>query len=364
MRIDSLTFFRFAAAVIVLFFHFGRETDLVAMWSPFIVSGPAMVTFFFTLSGFVMLISHYHKTNLSLRKYYVARIARIFPIYVFALFFTAFLVLGYGINDIYSLVLSFFFMQSWVSPYPTAMNTPGWSLSVEVFFYVSFPIIIWAIRKHQPRTSFVVLFTLAVYFVTQIILSRMLSAPDYSSYPSFLHDMVNYFPLSHLCSFLMGITGGLICIRYPQYFTKTGLHSYLVLFAAFYLTYFLLQNRDFIQGYIDMPLAYGSSFYTWLALTLIMSIAYAKNRVTDFFSSRFMVFLGDISLSVYILQKPMHIVYIDYISDALALGPNADFYVFCTLLIATGCVTHLTIEKLGSKAIFKINKMLPDQSAK
>ena len=358
MRIDSLTFLRFAAAFIVLVFHYGAATDLAVSFSPFIVAGPPMVTFFFTLSGFVMLVSHYKKHNQSLRIFYVARAARILPIYLVALFFTASLVYGYGINDIYSLFLSTIMMQAWISPYPVAMNTPGWSLSVEVFFYLNFPLILYVIRKYEPRSSSLVLFSLALYLVTQIALSYLMRPPFFQGYPSFSHDLVYYFPLSHLCSFIMGITGGLLYLRNPGHFGKTGIRSYIVLIAGFYLTYYLLQNPHILQNLIEAPLAYGSSFYTWLALILILCVAYASNGATRFLASRPMVFLGDISLSVYILQKPVHLVYEEHIAPVLGLGDNGNFYAFCAILIGISCITFLVIEKRGSKMIFYINKWL------
>lgn len=53
MRIEEQTFFRFAAATIVVIFHFGREVGEFAG----VLVGPEMVTALFVLSGFVMWIA-------------------------------------------------------------------------------------------------------------------------------------------------------------------------------------------------------------------------------------------------------------------------------------------------------------------
>jgi peptidoglycan/LPS O-acetylase OafA/YrhL len=363
MRIESLTFLRFAAAVIVLFFHYGQQTYLVSIASPFLISGPPMVTFFFTLSGFVMLVSHIHKPY-DLRRFYVARAARIFPIYYVALLLTASLVLGYGVNDWYSYLLSFFFVQSWIPPYPTAMNTPAWSLSVEVFFYLSFPFMLHWVRKHQPRTSHLIVLSVVVYVLTQIALSQLLLPPMSTAHAALAHDLLNYFPLGHVCSFLMGMTGGVIYVRNSQYFGQQGLRSWIVLLAAAALVYFLLQHPAFLQDLLAAPLAYAASFYTWLALLLILSVAYADNGITRFLASKPMIFCGDISLSVYILQKPVHILYRDYLQDHLGLGADGNFYVYCALLMAISCCTYLVIEKRGSKLIFQMDTVLSSWMAK
>lgn len=81
----------------------------MAAWGrPFITAGPPMLSFFFVLSGFVMVVAHFNKPNESLHSYYLSRVARIYPVYLFALLFMAALSFGYGINDFYSLVLLLF----------------------------------------------------------------------------------------------------------------------------------------------------------------------------------------------------------------------------------------------------------------
>lgn len=57
MRVESLTFFRFIAAFIVVIFHFGTGTWFTKIFGRFVTAGPQMVSFFFVLSGFIMLLS-------------------------------------------------------------------------------------------------------------------------------------------------------------------------------------------------------------------------------------------------------------------------------------------------------------------
>ena len=119
MRVESLTFFRFIAAFIVVIFHFGAGTWFTKIFGRFVTAGPEMVSFFFVLSGFVMIISQINKVNFCTKKYYYGRIARIFPVYLIGLLII--LPFKYYINPIShntSLFLSVTFLQSWVSPYP------------------------------------------------------------------------------------------------------------------------------------------------------------------------------------------------------------------------------------------------------
>ena len=64
-----------------------------------------------------MMVSHYHKQQ-SLKKYYIARFARIVPIYLIALLIMTYFFYGYGNNDLLGFWLSASFLQAWFPPYP------------------------------------------------------------------------------------------------------------------------------------------------------------------------------------------------------------------------------------------------------
>jgi len=57
-RIQALTFIRFFAAFVVVVFHYGRESRLAQLSFPLMECGPEMVTFFFVLSGFVLMVAY------------------------------------------------------------------------------------------------------------------------------------------------------------------------------------------------------------------------------------------------------------------------------------------------------------------
>ena len=135
MRIEALTFFRFMAALTVVFFHFGQALKVPHFMAPFLTLGPEMVTFFYALSGFVMMIASSKKDHLSTKDYYIARIARIYPVYLVALiwactlFYGQIFCRGYGFNNLKAFFLSLTLTQSWFPPYPLSLNDPACSLS-------------------------------------------------------------------------------------------------------------------------------------------------------------------------------------------------------------------------------------------
>jgi len=345
MRIEALTFFRFFAALIVVIFHYGKETKLVTYAKPFIISGPQMVSFFFVLSGFVLMISHYNKKNETFTSFYASRAVRLAPIYIISLLLTSYFTFGKGINNIKAFVLSLTFLQSWFPPYPLSINSPAWAMSVEVFFYISFPLILLIIKKCDIKPVWLILFSLSIYIFTQSILSNLLGTNFYDGFPSTSHDLIFYFPLSHACSFLLGVAGGYVCIKNEKYILSQGPLSLTILIVVLFSTYLLLQYPNAIRMVFDFPIAFGSSFYGLIFLILILSIAFSNNFITRLLSLPIFIILGEASYSMYILQQPLRIVYRSYIAEYLTLNKSNDFYAYLVFLITIAIATLYLIEK-------------------
>jgi peptidoglycan/LPS O-acetylase OafA/YrhL len=341
MRIEELTFFRFLAAAIVVVFHYGSDaTGLTGA----LISGPEMVTFFFVLSGFVMGIA-YLKKDIPIAGYLWARVSRIMPVYLLAL---ALVVISHiMLNkevDTVSLLLNLTLLQSWVSPHPLSLNSPGWSLSVEAFFYISFPLILYLIKKYSLSSVHIVISALTIWGVTHILTTVILTSGLYGGFPSYSHDKIFYFPLTHLCSFLFGISGAIWILERKQkaYNKELILLLFLVVFTAIVL---ILNSKSFIMNHLDLKLAFGSSLLAPLFIIFIVSITLCRSSIIRIFSIYPLVLLGEASYSLYILQKPVYQIYKKYFSETLALEAPTDFYVFFVFLTFISILTFLLFEK-------------------
>ena len=254
MRIEALTFLRFAAAFIVVTFHYDRSNQLKNLAPGIFASATEMVTFFFVLSGFVLMVA-YGQKHLSIRKYIANRVGRIWPVYLLALgIYLYFAITLSGQFFFLPTFLNIFLLQSWVSPYPLSLNFPGWSLSVEAFFYALFPLLIWGLRRYNPGWKKVLAASLVFWLGTQVILSYLLSSGFYTGYPSFSHDMIYYFPPAHLCSFLLGGSGGYWFISSAKNSAAArllGKASGTLLLA----TLALLETKSYLFGFVGIALA-------------------------------------------------------------------------------------------------------------
>src|SRR6266481_3833483 len=87
MKIEQITFTRFLAAIAIVIFHFGRgifpfNSEMISFL--FAKAGVG-VSYFFILSGFVMIIAYGKKSKISPLAYYKNRFARIYPVYLIAI---------------------------------------------------------------------------------------------------------------------------------------------------------------------------------------------------------------------------------------------------------------------------------------
>lgn len=343
MRVEELTFFRFLAAAIVVVFHYGGDaTGLTGA----LTSGPEMVTFFFVLSGFVMGVA-YLKKEVLLGGYLWARISRIMPVYLLAL---GMVVIQYVIThkaiDFTALLLNITLLQSWVSPYPLSLNAPGWSLSVEGFFYLSFPLILYSIKRFSLSFVNVLLFALVIWVATHAVTTVALTEGLYGGSPSYSHDKIYYFPLTHLCSFLFGVSGAIFISEVKGFTYKLSFIFVCVIFSIIVL---ILDNKSFIMNYLGFEIAFGSSLLSPLFLLFVVSIALCRSKIITIFSIYPLVLLGEASYSLYILQKPIHSIYKEYISNTLSLEASTDFYIFFIFLTSISIVTFLFFEKPVNK---------------
>ncbi|MFB2586734.1 acyltransferase family protein [Herbiconiux liukaitaii] len=148
MRLESLNGLR-AFAVFLVFWHHAtnRFEDLHS-------SGMVGVSLFYLISGFVMAWTDQRPDSASI--FYRKRFARIYPAYLVTclLSFAWILINGdFRIEDLAALTL----LQSWV-PIPEvyfAAQAIFWSLSVEVFFYLAFPLVRMLTRRLDQRGLFI-----------------------------------------------------------------------------------------------------------------------------------------------------------------------------------------------------------------
>ena len=87
MRSEQLTFTRFFAAISIVIFHFGKnispfnDSTIKVLFSQAHIG----VSYFFLLSGFIMILAYKEKGEIEFIDYIKRRFARIYPVYGLAI---------------------------------------------------------------------------------------------------------------------------------------------------------------------------------------------------------------------------------------------------------------------------------------
>ncbi len=347
MQLDQITFTRFIAALSVVFFHYGQTVFPANI--PFlfenITAGPIAVGYFYVLSGFIMAIAYYkpekkQQVGINKKKYWIARFARIYPVYLLALLIIVaakFKSLG---ENWEALPLHLLLLQSWIPSYPITLNTPGWSLSVEAFFYFCFPFLLLLIYKYGTKSLTV--FAVLLWVATQVILMTAINSETYAPKTD-LHDLVYYYPIMHLNSFIMGLLVG-VYYKKSASRMRTSNNTVLLVFS-FVLIFALIWSRPYLENLFNYKLAFTNGLLAPAFLFFIVLLAKNTGKISKIFSHAWLILLGEASYSLYILQKPVHGLYDKIIVPRVSLPETTHFYIFLIALIITSILSYLFFEK-------------------
>jgi len=211
LRIEQLTFTRFIAAISIVIFHYGSGSFLFNNeYVSFIFKKAYVgVSYFFVLSGFVMIIAYGNRKKIKFIEYLKNRLARIYPVYFLAILLILCVKLFKNINY-YNLFLNLFMIQSWVPEKALTLNIPGWTLSIELFFYVSFPFLFNHFYSKKNLNSLAI-WIILFWATSQIFCHLMINGSIKLSYYS-IKD-IQYFPLMHFNEFLIGNLTGLFFVK-------------------------------------------------------------------------------------------------------------------------------------------------------
>ena len=348
MRVESLGFFRFIAAIIVVVAHFAYTSagKGVEFAQAGVFNGVHMVTFFFVLSGFVNYLAYGVKPPFSLKHFVASRIARVFPLYFFALLITMQALIIVGKKPLLEeIFLHVTFMQAWVPEHALSLNFVTWTISVEIFFYLTFPFVVWALHRFAVRRETFLLAVMAVFLITQVALSFILSQPGYPGEPSLAHNFTHLFPVFHWSSFLIGMLAAHWVVNQKKEDWLLGNTVFLLLsFLLLCLMINFSEELNRLAGVvISTPSSYGPLFGLFMvALTLNRGVIPGVLEAKPF------VYLGALSFGIYIFQIIAWLGYQLFLQKHFDLTPAQHLGMGVLLLIAFSALAHEWVEKPGN----------------
>ena len=337
-NLPSLTGLRFWAVFFILINHLLLgyvPRDNLLFINMLRHAGEIGMDIFFILSGFII---HYNYSasiqsfsKLSIYSFIVARIARLYPLYIF-LFIVELILVGSHFNhhDVWSSLLYFFTMsQSWFYVLNSAGQTMfymyphssiSWSVSTEMLMYFCYPFILKLILRDKTNSAtkivLVIISTLLLaavlswlnnhkdvidvfavqYFGEQVSMAR---SPSYS----FAFWLTFISPYVRILEFIIGV---LVCHLYfnLQHIAVTVKESITMsmigLASAIFILATFLPNEMAISWVNDLFLKLG--YYPFIGLILFICARYPQAILDKFFSFSFFVKQGEYSYSIYLFH--------------------------------------------------------------
>ena len=324
----NLNGLRFIAAFLVIIHHIEQFKSIYSIenyWGeiPFIgIIGKLGVVLFFVLSGFLityLLLTEEHSfKKISIRKFYVRRMLRIWPLY-FLIIILAFFVLpnisiftlpGFGKDVIYSNLLLKLFLYAIFFPnlvlsllgiVPYASHT--WSIGTEEQYYLVWPIILKYFKKYRMILMLFIIFSYLAF-------GKMLSThySDILPYKNVIKAFWSSFNID--CMAIGGIFAILL-------FQKNKFLKLIQNNTVFYLTITLVIFL-MLKG-IHIPYIHYE-FYSVLFGIIILNFA-SNDKIKISLENRLFNYLGNISYGLY-MYHPIGIVLAIAISISIGLTTN------------------------------------------
>lgn len=281
---------RYVAAVSVVLVHLE--------WLPFV----ATVPLFFVLSGFILTYKYVNADSgltVDVRRFWLARLSRLYPCHLLALFLLLALRLAWDIplrGTWGSFVASSLVLSGWLPRYAVSWNIAAWTNTCEIFFYLAFPLLVPLVLKVRTRRGM-----LAATTVAWLIGLAMTRGFDHARglEPAFVdwdRWFVKFNPIIHLPEFVIGIVLG-------RWYSAWGCRSNRRLGDVLSGTCLVIATMlSMHQGpwFIYVHNTLLAPLFAVLIWGLLMGGA-----VADILGSRLLVRLGCASYAVYILQEPL-----------------------------------------------------------
>jgi peptidoglycan/LPS O-acetylase OafA/YrhL len=309
LLLPGLNTLRFVAAFFVVISHGNIALIKLGVYQQntlaFFNRGGDAVEFFFTLSGFLityLLIRELQATGtVSVRKFYLRRVFRIWPLY-FLIVAVGFILLGviyprmygqpfFAFNWWKGLLLFLCFMPNYMSKnYAVGVLNPLWSIGVEEQFYLFWAPFIKYVRAHLfPGILFFLVFSIIAYGV---VYYRLIPMPMHWN---------NFFLTQKFYAMAIGsLFGYMLFFGAAAYDRSLMARKWFQAIVLFCLTWHYVFNPSVetgLPGRVLLCMLYG---------LLILNVSSISHKLINL-ENPFLSYLGTISFGIY-----MYHLLVDY----------------------------------------------------
>lgn len=349
-RLHTLTGLRFYAAMLVFVSHLYTFNFFMGnqefAWQEYVTHlGFLGVSFFFALSGFILFLNYIGPDfkPIDWKKFYVSRIARIYPAFLVTLILAIPLQLLSHQFDwfISSFLLNLSLTQSYSFLAWKSFNMPAWSISNEMTFYLVFPLLALVFRKHLMQNLLWGLGLFSLYlFLMNVAFGHTYYAED-------------RFPLNRILEFFLGMMAGWVYVKIRNlssvvsFFKKSWIP--ILLGTIIVLLFTAMVMEPMVLDTTHETRHFNFLYYSVFILPFILTFALAEYHQKPIigFASPLVILGGELSYGIYLLhhmifryEKRLLTLFIDrdWVSN---MSPMLGLFVLPVLLISTCGLAYL-----------------------
>ena len=363
-RIFGLDILRFIAIFMVLLGHslILAPGNLKPYVYPFIYDGVAI---FFVLSGFLIggiLIKILNKENPSykvLLDFWKRRWMRTLPAYflvlIFLLFYT-FIFLPKNFPE--GWYRFFFFTQNFLGHYRPGFFAEAWSLSIEEWFYLSVPLILFSfliVFKTSTKYTILIVSLIIIILVTwyrhhlyySFDISNSPNQHQLKLFKNFLSLGIEYQVIPRLDSIMYGVLGAFLAYYNPKIWNNK-LNVFLF-FIGLYILYYTKFNIG--KSYAPLAVIWYPTIFSMAIFIMLPFLSNMRKGIGKWTS--WITFFSLISYSMYLVNLNIvtiaiikHTIHADYSLDNFIPGDYwvIDYILFWLLTIFISFILYKFIE--------------------
>ena len=369
-KIPILDAMRFVAALTVMLVHYELIMGHFVLYG---AASTSALSWFFVLSGFIL--SYTYPTlqgSASYKRYYLHRIIRIFPVYWLAVivsslfvsitylnfgeaFFTEVnrpFVLRYDLPE--PLDVSFWAMATFrhltftqslsnIETLNLVFNGPLWSLVLEMYFYLCFPLLLILLRKINTKVR--VAFAFVGFYLLQFLLIQI-NLPDAEQYSLLnLNIPVYTNPLIRGIEFIFGMLVYKAFVLYP--YRTNAADTEIRWVAATIAVVCYISSVSVAHNYV--PYQYSMYFATVPSVCFLVFALSRMNWHANARTTRICAVLGGLSYILYCFHWPL----MEMLQFFNVLPDSLPFPINLTLVVAIVVVGSYSIYRFFETPIRK-----------
>ncbi|OOQ58049.1 acyltransferase family protein [Mucilaginibacter pedocola] len=307
-------------------------------------NGDKGVTLFFLMSAFTLCLSLNSKSKKEhkpVRNYFIRRVFRIAPLYMIII--GVVLLIGINTPSLSSVLANLFFVHGLNANWMNSTVPGGWSVGVEVLFYLIFPVLFFRL-KNLPAAINITLAALVLAKIVTAVMSRYPLTGDSITWGVYVYENI----FSQLPVFLIGV-----CLFQLKH-TPVGQQERDSLVRCCY----------YLSAFILIHLLGGNLFKPHYLFAIAFAIAaYAlSERPVKLLVNPITLWIGRISYSLYLIHLLVNNLLVKYHLNVFSSNSLADVGIrFCVVLGISAPVAYITyrlielpFQEMGKRIIARL----------